>query len=58
LKSIEEAKTIQAFLISGLFSNYDHVVNLTPVESMTDQELATMTAKVDFSKLVASKYCA
>jgi hypothetical protein len=43
---LEEAKTIQAFLISALFSNYEHLVNLTPVKSMTGQELITMTAKV------------
>jgi hypothetical protein len=34
---LEEAKTIQAFLISALFSNYEYLVNLTPVKSMTSQ---------------------
>jgi hypothetical protein len=46
--STQEAKTIQAFLISSAFGNFKSVVSLTPVKNLVGEELYELTQK---------KYC-
>jgi hypothetical protein len=41
--STQEAKTIQAFLISSAFGNFKSVVSLTPVKNLVGEELYELT---------------
>jgi hypothetical protein len=43
--STQEAKTIQAFLISSAFGNFKSVVSLTPVKNLVGEELYELTQK-------------
>ena len=45
-KPKEEAKAMQAFMISSIFSSYKEIINLVPVARMTSKNLLDMILKV------------